>query len=95
MIGVDALGAVVRAVHANHDTDGDGGGGGREMMRPENMAPLSPWVFWSLWFRFHRGTTAGDPATTRASIEEALVRLRPELDRTLLRGRSRELSAKA
>ena len=45
MIGVDALGAVVRAVHANHDTDGDGGGGGREMMRPENMAPLSPRVF--------------------------------------------------
>ena len=83
------LKAVVQAVYDDQDDDDDGGGGsGREMLKPQNMALLSPRVFWSLWFQYHKHEQC-------SSIEEALALLLPDLDWKFLHRRSRQLSDKA
>jgi len=94
IIGMDALKAVILAVYANRGQEegndealDDGTNeGGREMLRPRNMALVSPRVFWSLWFYYREKCT---------SIEESLKLLHPELDWKFLQTRSRELSEKA
>ena len=89
IIAMEALKAVVSSVHADFeesDSNEVQGGGGREMLRPRNMAQLSPRVFWSLWFHFKDHCS---------SIEEALRILLPDLDWCFLDSRSRELSVKA
>ena len=56
IIGTDVLKAIILTVHENKEGGDDkvmsngNNGGGREMLRPRNMALLSPHVFWSLWF---------------------------------------------
>lgn len=89
IIGLEALRAVVTAVHADAGADDGGaeargGGGGREMLRPPAMAQLSPRVFWSLAHHF-RGL----------GTEEALRSLLPDLDWSFLDSRSRLMSEKA
>ena len=82
------LKAVVQAVYDDHDeNDIDGeSASGREMLKPNNMALLSPRVFWSLWYHYHNQC---------ASIEQALEILLPDLDWKFLYRRSRQLSEKA
>lgn len=82
------LKAVVQAVYDDHDeNDLDGeSASGREMLKPSNMALLSPRVFWSLWYHYMQHCT---------SIEQALQKMLPDLDWSFLFSRSRKLSEKA
>jgi len=82
------LKAVIQAVYDDHDeNDLDGeSASGREMLKPSNMALLSPRVFWSLWYHYQEHC---------ASIEQALKRMLPDLDWSFLFRRSRQLSEKA
>lgn len=61
---------------------------GQDLLRPRNIALLSPRVFWSLWFHYKHGTS---------SMEEALQQLLPNLDWNYLwtTPRIREMSEKA
>jgi hypothetical protein len=82
------LKAVVQAVYDDHDeNDLDGeSASGREMLKPSNMALLSPRVFWSLWYHYQDNC---------ASIEQALDKMLPDLDWSFLHNRFRQLSEKA
>jgi len=87
IISIETLKAVILSVYRADDEDNDGDGlAGREMLKPTNMAQLSPRVFWSMWFHFR---------TKCKSVEEALILLLPELDWKFLTKRSRQLSQKA
>ncbi len=99
IISIEALRAVVQTVYEadneeeregeEHGTKigfSDGAEGGKEMLKPTNMAQLSPRVFWSLWF-YYRDKCS--------SIEEALEILLPQLNWKFLHTRSRQLSEKA
>jgi len=89
IITLEMLKAVLRAVHADHDEESNGldqTSSGREMLKPINMALLSPRVYWSLWFHFHNSVS---------SIEDALEALLPDLNWKFLHCRSRQLSEKA
>jgi hypothetical protein len=80
------LKAIVQAVYDDHDEENTGASSGREMLKPQNMALLSPRVFWSLWYHFREKCS---------TIEEALNLLLPDLDWAFLHRRSRQLSEKA
>ena len=89
IIGLEALKAVIRSVYSDTSEDDDidtkgGVCGPREMLRPENMAQLSPRVFWSLARHF-----------SGSDIENALQTCLPDLDWSYLGGRTRILSQKA
>uniref|UniRef100_A0A7S4N5T5 Uncharacterized protein n=1 Tax=Odontella aurita TaxID=265563 RepID=A0A7S4N5T5_9STRA len=98
IIGLEALQGVIRQVYSDPDSasrddpngvegaEEDGGvSGPREMLRPANMAQLSPRVFWSLAHHF----------SSAADTEEALRLCCPDLDWSYLSGRTRVLSEKA
>lgn len=76
------LKAVIQAVYDDHSDDASS----REMLKPHNMALLSPRVFWSLWYHYHEHSS---------NIEGALELLLPNLDWSFLHHRSRQLSEKA
>ncbi len=80
------LKAVVQAVYKDHDEENIDTYSGREMLKPQNMALLSPRVFWSLWYHYREQCS---------TIEEALNILLPDLDWAFLYCRSRQLSEKA
>lgn len=73
-----------------------------EALRPQNLALLSPRVFWSVLYHVTTHTTAAAAAAasavaanTNSTIEQALQELQPELDWSFLRRRKQQLSAKA
>ena len=82
------LKAVVKAVYDDHNEDDPEGesASGREMLKPQNMALLSPRVFWSLWYHYQDKCS---------NIEEALAILLPDLNWSFLHQRSRRLTEKA
>ena len=82
------LKAVVKAVYDDHNEDDPEGesASGREMLKPQNMALLSPRVFWSLWYHYQDKCS---------NIEEALALLLPDLNWSFLHQRSRRLTEKA
>jgi hypothetical protein len=82
VITIEMLKAVVQAVYDDHHEESSS----REMLKPQNMALLSPRVFWSLWYHYHEKSS---------SIEGALEMLLPNLDWSFLYHRSRQLSEKA
>jgi len=96
LISLEALKAVITSVYKSDEDDEDEGedaeensshsNSGREMLRPVNMAQLSPRVFWSL--AYHCPQSSDTIA--------ALNALLPDLDwRYLAAGRSKTLSEKA
>ena len=119
ILSIEALKAVIISVHAEHyhpdediiddegNNDGDNNNkGGREMLRPRNMAQLSPRVFWSLWFHYgiwnrvhvvdDNYTNDATITTTATTMEEALRQISPNLNWNFLNiGRIRTLSTKA
>jgi hypothetical protein len=84
---VQVLKSVVAAIHP------------ADALRQENLALLSPRVFWSVLYHSHqnqRGTTGtASTAAGAVSVHAALQALQPDLDWTFLRRRKEQLSAKA
>ena len=94
VISIETLKAVIRSVYnaskvesddEQHGDDVDDDSG-KEMLKPNNMALLSPRVFWSLWYHYRSSCT---------SMEQTLECILPELDWKFLYKRSRQLSEKA
>jgi hypothetical protein len=87
IISIEMLKAVIESVY-NDDTkdEEDVIPSGREMLKPSNMALLSPRVFWSLWYHYK---------DCSSNLEEALEKLLPDLNWKFLYHRSRQLSEKA
>ncbi|EED95543.1 predicted protein [Thalassiosira pseudonana CCMP1335] len=108
IIGLDALKAVLQSVYNSRSSSGDDDDSeeegenvdGREMLRPADMAQMSPRVFWSLVFQCTR-TEEKKAASTQQqhhpSVEEMLQNIMPNLDWSHLErgGRKRNLSEKA
>ncbi len=90
IISIETLKAVIQSVYeTDEDSDDDSkmtGEPGREMLKPNNMALLSPRVFWSLWYHYREQCQ---------SIEEILETILPDLKWKFLYKRSRQLSEKA
>ena len=102
--------AVHKSAHSNisddDDDNDDDNNGPREMLRPTNMAQLSPRVFWSLvyWYQNHRKPQEADDSSTSNGngadsggfdVSNALRCLLPKLDWNFLEARSKTLSVKA
>lgn len=85
IITIEMLKAVVQAVYDDHQSSEESSSS-REMLKPQNMALLSPRVFWSLWYHYHDKSS---------SMEGSLELLLPNLDWSFLYHRSRQLSEKA
>ena len=94
IISIEMLKAVIQSVYNSQETESETtnddldqlDASGREMLRPNHMAQLSPRVFWSLWFHFSQKCK---------SIHEALEFLLPDFDWKFVSRRSRQLSQKA
>ena len=88
IIGIDTLKAVITQVFLADDGDdeleNDEASSSREMLRPINMAQLSPRVFWSLAYHFEESSTSS-----------SLKKLLPDLDWSFLSTRTKTLSEKA
>ena len=88
IIELETLKAVIQQVFFSEDETNNlaesESNSGREMLRPVNMAQLSPRVFWSLAYHFE-----GYP------VISSLKRLLPDLDWRYLYGRAKSLSEKA
>jgi hypothetical protein len=87
IISKEMLKAVIESVYKDDSKDEeDDIPSGREMLKPSNMALLSPRVFWSLWYHYK---------DCSSNIEEALEKILPDLNWNFLYRRSRQLSERA
>lgn len=68
-----------------------------DALRQENLALLSPRVFWSVLYHYHQNNNNNnnDTAAVSVSIHAALQALQPDLDWSFLRRRKEQLSSKA